>query len=234
MTEPTLPFPKPRDESVSGRVARRLQALRVPFTANDCIADHIADDELPAIEAEVAERMQGVLSALVIDTENDPNTKETARRVAKMFCREVFRGRFEQAPKLTLFPNTKKLDELYTTGPITIRSTCSHHLCPIIGRAWVGVIPNGQVAGLSKFNRMVDWICSRPQIQEEMAMQVADYLEQQVQPKGLAVVIKATHTCMTHRGVREGTDSVMTNSVMRGVFRENPAARAEFFELIKE
>lgn len=224
----------PEDQSVSGRVAARLRKLRVPFSANDCISEYIAEDEMPLIEREVAERMQGVLSALVIDTDNDPNTKETARRVAKMFCREIFRGRYELPPKLTVFPNTKKLDEMYATGPITIRSACSHHFCPIIGRAWVGVIPNGEVIGLSKFNRMLDWICSRPQIQEEMAMQVADYLEKEIKPKGLAVVIKCTHTCMTWRGVREGNESVMTNSVMRGALRDNAAARAEFLALIKD
>lgn len=219
--------------SVPEIVAQRLRLKGRRFFANDNIADFINPGELEAIEAEVAEQMQGVLAALVIDTEHDHNSQGTAKRVAKMFCREVFKGRFTAPPILTDFPNDKCLDEIYATGPITIRSTCSHHLCPILGKCWVGILPGARVVGLSKFNRVVDWICGRPQIQEEMAVQLADYLEQAVKPKGLAVIMQATHTCMTWRGVRESGECAMTNSIMRGVFRDNPAARAEFFALVK-
>lgn len=215
------------------KLAEKLRALKVPFAANDNLFPHLDAMDLRVIESEVATRMQAVLSALVIDTENDHNTKQTARRIAKMFCREIFRGRYEPPPALTFFPNAKGLEEIYVTGPITVRSTCSHHFCPILGRCWIGILPGERVVGLSKFNRIVHWICSRPQIQEEMAVQLADYIQNEVKPRGLAVVMQATHTCMTWRGVKEDSACNMTNSIMRGVFREKPEARAEFLALIK-
>lgn len=227
-------FPEVRRESVSTRIIERLRRDGVPFAANDNIASHISPDELALLEEEVEEKFAGVLRSLIIDTATDPNTQGTAKRVAKLYCREVFRGRYEEPPKLTAFPNTKRLDELYLTGPISLRSCCSHHFCPIIGKVWVGVIPGEQVIGLSKFNRLVDWVCSRPQIQEEMAVQIADELEKAIAgSKGIAVVVEATHTCMTWRGVREGAAAVMTNSIMRGAFRDKPEARAEFMALLK-
>ena len=119
------------------------------------------------------------------------------------------------------------------TGPITVRSMCSHHLVPIVGRAWVGVVPGpDSVIGLSKFNRLVDWVFARPQIQEEATVQLADIIEQRCKPLGLAVIVKATHMCMTWRGVRESDEATMTTSVVRGVLRDKPEARAELFSLI--
>jgi GTP cyclohydrolase I len=168
----------------------------------------------------------------VIDIDNDHNTQETAKRVAKMYIREVFKGRYQPVPSFKTFPNVKALDELYTTGPITIRSACSHHLVPIVGKCWIGVIPKDRLFGLSKFNRVVEWLASRPQIQEELAVQIADFLENELEPVGLAVVIKATHLCMTWRGVREEMASTMNTSVMRGKMLSVPSARAEFFQLI--
>lgn len=222
------------EHSTSAIIAQRLRRKGIRFRANDSIAEYINPTELVELEAEVQGKVQGLLDSLVIDTANDHNSKETAKRVAKMFCREIYRGRYEAPPKLTDFPNASNLDELYMSGPITVRSSCSHHMCPILGKAWVGVIPGKRVVGLSKFNRIIDWVCARPQIQEEMVVQVADYLEKAIRPRGLAVVIKATHTCMTWRGVKESGDSVMTTSVMRGAFRTKPEARAEFMALIKE
>lgn len=220
-------------EPITATIAHDLRRRKIPFAANDNIAAHITPFTLNLIEREVEQKFQGVLDSLLIDWPSDHNTQGTAKRVAKMFCREVFAGRFQQPPKLTDFPNAKNLDEIYLSGPITVRSTCSHHFCPILGKCWIGILPGKRVVGLSKFNRVVDWICSRPQIQEEMAVQLADYLESAIKPKGLAVVMQATHTCMTWRGVKEGGGCAMTNSIMRGVFRKNAAARAEFFQLIR-
>jgi GTP cyclohydrolase I len=182
----------------------------------------------------LSKRASHFLRGLVIDIDNDHNTKGTADRIAKMYLQEVFKGRYLPAPKVTDFPNAKGLDEVYTIGPITIRSACSHHFVPIIGRCWIGIIPGDRVIGISKFNRIVDWIASRPQIQEEMAMQIANYIEEQIQPKGLAVIIEATHMCMTWRGVKEPMESMMKNSIMRGVFRDKPEARAEFMALVSK
>jgi GTP cyclohydrolase IA len=175
--------------------------------------------------------MQGVLQSLVIDTENDHNTHDTARRVAKMMVRETFSGRFTPAPKITAFPNVTQYDQLYVTGPITIRSTCAHHFQNIVGRAYIGVFPGKNVIGLSKFNRIADWIASRPQIQEEMTVQIADAVERETEAEGVAVLIQAEHHCMTHRGVKEH-ESDMTTSVMRGKFREDAALKQEFFSIV--
>jgi GTP cyclohydrolase IA len=151
--------------------------------------------------------------------------------VARMYLREVFAGRYEEPPRLTDFPNGKRLDELYAVGPCEIRSACSHHLCPVEGQLWCGVIPSKRIIGLSKFSRLARWIMARPQIQEEAVVQLADHLEELLQPRGLAVVMRLRHSCMTWRGVREG-NAVMTSSVTRGMMRESPASRAEFFQLI--
>lgn len=219
--------------SISATIRKRLNESGKRYFANDNIAAFMQPEDYESWIQEVENRVEDLLDALLIDTANDHNTKGTAQRIAKMYVQEVFRGRYDTPPAITSFPNHKNLDELYTTGPITVRSMCSHHFAPIMGKAWVGVVPGDRVIGLSKFNRIVDWFASRGQIQEELAIQIADYLEEKVQPRGLAVVIKATHTCMTMRGVRESHDAVMTTSVMRGAMRTKPEARAEFFSLIQ-
>ncbi|MBV8247346.1 MAG: GTP cyclohydrolase I, partial [Comamonas sp.] len=134
---------------------------------------------------------------------------------------------------ITEFPNAEHLNELMIVGPITVRSACSHHLCPVIGKIWIGVLPNKNtnVIGLSKYARLVDWIMGRPQIQEEAIIQLADLIMDKTRPDGLAVVMEASHFCMSWRGVRE-MDSKMLNSVMRGAFLTNSELRREFLALI--
>lgn len=189
------------------------------------------DTQRATIRHEVEGATVALLEALRIDWRQDPNTRETPARVARMLVDETQRGRFHPRPKLTTFPNTRALDELYTVGPITVRSTCSHHLVPILGAAWIGVIPGDTLIGLSKFHRLADWVMSRPQIQEEAAVQLADEIERLIQPKGLAVVVKAGHLCTVWRGVRD-TGTQMVTSIMRGALRDNAAARAEFMAVI--
>jgi GTP cyclohydrolase IA len=218
---------------VSKRIRARLQAKQQRFHANDNISAYIESGELDELTKEVCEKMTGVLESLVIDIEHDHNTQETARRVAKMYVNEVFRGRYVPLPRVTEFPNAEHLNELMIMGPITVRSACSHHLCPIMGRLWIGVMPNkdSDLIGLSKYSRIAEWIMSRPQIQEEAIIQLADQLVGMVRPDGLAVVMEADHFCMHWRGVKDNA-SKMTNSVMRGVFLENGALRREFLSLI--
>lgn len=219
---------------VSMRIRRRLQASKTRFHANDNIAAHLEPGELDALLDEVSDRMQSVLESLVIDTENDHNTRDTARRVAKMYLHEVFGGRYTPEPSVTEFPNVSRLNELMIIGPVTVRSACSHHLCPIMGKVWVGVLPSAQsnLIGLSKYARLAGWVMSRPQIQEEAVVQLADMLEQKMQPDGLAVIMEAEHFCMHWRGVKDD-DALMVNSVMRGAFLQDPALRREFLSLIK-
>lgn len=213
-------------------IRARLLEAGVPFHANDNLTEHLFPGELEELELEVTERVQDLLKALVIDVERDHNTRGTAARVARMYLREVFKGRYLSQPEVTDFPNAKELDEIYAVGPITVRSACSHHLVPITGQCWIGVKPSDRVIGLSKFNRLVEWVMARPQIQEEAAMMLADTIEGLIKPEGLAVVIRAQHHCMSWRGVRdEGTR--MVTSVMRGFFREDGKARGELMELLK-
>jgi len=218
---------------VSVKIRERLQAQRQRFHSNDNIAAHILPGELDALLNEVAGKMQGVLDSLVIDTENDHNTADTARRVAKMYIQEVFRGRYVNPPAVTEFPNAEHLNELMMVGPIVVRSACSHHLCPVIGKVWIGVLPNEHtnVIGLSKYARLAEWIMGRPQIQEEAVVQLADIIQERTQPDGLAIVMEASHFCMGWRGVRD-LESKMINSVMRGVFLKDANLRREFLSLI--
>jgi GTP cyclohydrolase I len=218
---------------VSVKIRERIVAARKRFNANDNIAEFIEPGELEKLLDEVTDKMEGVLDSLVIDTERDHNTGDTARRVAKMYVNEVFRGRYVKAPTITEFPNAEHLNELMSVGPITVRSACSHHFCPVIGKIWIGVLPNEHtnVIGLSKYARLAEWIMGRPQIQEEAVVQLADLIQQKTQPDGLAIVMEASHYCMAWRGVKD-MDSKMINSVMRGVFLKDANLRREFLSLI--
>lgn len=220
---------------VSNRIRQRLTEASRRFYANDSIADFIEPGELAALQLEVQSKLQQVLETLVIDTRRDHNTQGTAGRVAKMFISEVFRGRYSPMPSVTEFPNVEGLNELMIVGPVTVRSACSHHLCPIIGRLWVGVMPNEHSAliGLSKYTRLVEWVMARPQIQEEAVIQLADLLQEKMRPDGLAIVLRADHYCMQWRGVKD-MDSKMVNSVMRGSFLKNPDLRREFLSLLND
>jgi GTP cyclohydrolase I len=218
---------------VSVKIRERLANARKRFHSNDNIADFIQPGELEALLDEVESKMQGVLDSLVIDTDHDHNTGETARRVAKMYLQEVFKGRYVKAPAITEFPNAEHLNELMIVGPITVRSACSHHFCPVIGKIWIGVLPNERtnVIGLSKYARLAEWVMGRPQIQEEAVVQLADLIQEKTQPDGLAIVMEASHFCMSWRGVKD-MDSKMINSVMRGAFLKDPNLRREFLSLI--
>jgi GTP cyclohydrolase I len=218
---------------VSSRIRSRILRAGRRFNANDNIAAFLQPGDLDLLLQEVAGKMQGVLESLVIDTETDHNTQDTAKRVAKMYLQEVFRGRYMEAPPVTEFPNAEFLNELMIVGPITIRSACSHHFCPIMGRLWIGLMPNehSNLIGLSKYSRLAEWIMSRPQIQEEAITQIAELLMNKVTPDGLAVVMEADHFCMHWRGVRDSATK-MVNSVMRGSFLRDAALRREFLSLI--
>ncbi len=239
MSTRSAPVPRSDDDGgdlpVSARIRSRLIAAKQRYHANDNIAAFVLDGEVDALRNEVEAKMAEVLKSLVIDTEGDHNTQETARRVAKMFLTEVFKGRYHAMPAVTEFPNVEQLNELLIVGPITVRSACSHHLCPILGKVWIGIMPNehSNLIGLSKYARICDWVMSRPQIQEEAVVQLANILQDKVKPDGLAIVIEADHFCMHWRGVKDD-DSRMTNSVMRGSFLKDPDLRREFLSLLSK
>ena len=226
-------LPQNRDAPVSARIRERIQRARQRFHANDNISAFLEPGDLDALLDEVEGKMKGVLESLVIDTESDHNTQDTARRVAKMYLTEVFRGRYVAPPPVTEFPNAERLNELMIVGPITVRSACSHHFCPIMGRLWIGLMPNehSNLIGLSKYSRLAEWVMSRPQIQEEAITQMAELLMRKVSPDGLAVVMEADHFCMHWRGVKDA-ETKMINSVMRGSFLKDATLRREFLSLI--
>jgi GTP cyclohydrolase I len=218
---------------VSERIRQRLVASGQRFHANDNISAFIDPGEIDELQVELERKLQDMLRSLVIDTSSDHNTIGTAKRVARMFLREVFRGRYEAAPVVTAFPNAARLAELMIVGPVTVRSACSHHLCPIIGKLWIGIMPNAtsDLIGLSKYARLAEWVMSRPQIQEEAVVMLADELEHRIRPDGLALVMEASHACMHWRGVKDGA-ALMQNSVMRGAFLQDATLRSEFLVLL--
>lgn len=222
-------------DAASERLRARLLKAGIRFHANDNIAGLIEPGELDELELEVAYRAEELLRALVIDVDHDHNTRETAQRLARMFLREVFAGRYQPAPDVTEFPNVQRLNELMIVGPFRVRSACSHHLCPIMGHVWIGVMPNAEsnLIGLSKYARLVNWVMSRPQIQEEAVVQIADLLKARLKPDGIAVVLEADHYCMHWRGVKDD-GAKMVNSVMRGSFLDDPSLRREFLGLLAQ
>ena len=214
---------------ISQQIRQRIVSAGNDFRCNNNISEFIEEGDLDLLQEEVQEKMEEVLQSLVIDTVNDHNTLETAKRVAKMYIRETFAGRYNPMPRITTFPNLG-YQSMYTSGPISVRSTCAHHLQNIVGKAYIGIIPSDEVIGLSKFNRIVHHVAERPQIQEEMTSQIADALVEFAKTPNIAVVVKAEHMCMTHRGVKEH-ESDMTTAIMRGAFFDDPAAKQEFYSI---
>lgn len=205
--------------------------------ANKCVPwiyepEDVQEQQLNRMQKEVELICEKLLDALQI--ERDHNTEETPKRMAKMFVREVFAGRYTPEPKITLFPNVKGLQNLYTVGPVTIRSCCSHHFVPIMGQAWFGIIPtkDSKLMGLSKFSRIANWFFNRPQIQEEATQQLGDWLQTNVGGAGIGLVVRAKHFCTVWRGIKDAEENMIT-SFMHGVLNDDVKARAEFFEAIK-
>ncbi len=233
MNDTAKPPKSPPTEPTSSRIRKRIQQAKKRFHANDNIAAYMQPGELEELMSEVENKFKAVLESLVIDTESDHNTQDTARRVAKMYLTEVFRGRYVEPPAVTEFPNASSLSELMIVGPIKVRSACSHHFCPIMGRLWIGIMPNehSNLIGLSKYSRLAEWVMSRPQIQEEAISQMAEVLMNKVRPDGLAVVMEADHFCMHWRGVKDD-ETKMINSVMRGSFLKDHILRGEFLALL--
>jgi GTP cyclohydrolase I len=177
-------------------------------------------------------KMQELFDILRIDR-NDPNSRDTPNRLAKMWVDEIFKGRYEAAPKVTVFPNRKHVDELVISKGIGVMSVCSHHWQTISGTCTIGYIPGESVIGLSKLTRITDWFSRRGQIQEELGEQIADYLQNVLKPKALGVVIKSRHYCMIARGVNsEEEKALMITTAVRGRLERDETLRNEFFALI--
>lgn len=193
----------------------------------------VPSDEKAEMARLIEQKYNEIFDILRI-SKNDPNSRHTPNRLAKMLVNELFAGRYDEAPKLTVFPNRNNVNNLIISRGIEVMSVCSHHWQPISGICSIGYIPNKNVIGISKLTRIVNWFARRGQIQEEMGEQIADYIEHLIKPKALGVVINAKHYCMIARGVSSSEEnSLMTTSVMRGYLLDDLNLRNEFLKLIE-
>lgn len=206
---------------------KRMERQGLATGPADSLGDHLDGDDLAWISHNAANACDLLLNALVID-QGGPHTAATAKRMGRMWV-EAMWGRFTPRPLLTAFPS--ETDQLYTVGPITVRSMCAHHMLPVIGSVQIGILPGKTILGLSKFTRLAQWVFARPTVQEDATRHLAGEIEAACQPAGLAVVARCRHMCCEWRGVKDATQ--MTTSDMRGVLREDATARAEFLSLIR-
>jgi len=180
---------------------------------------------------QVEKKFSEIFEILRIDR-NDPNSTDTPFRLSRMWVNELLAGRYNQSPKITVFPNRKSVDELVISKGIKVMSVCSHHWQPISGTCAIGYVPRDKVIGISKFTRIVEWFSRRGQIQEELGEQIADFLVEILDPVAVGVVISAQHYCMIARGVEAHDSGSMITSVMRGDLATNHVLRNEFLQLI--
>jgi GTP cyclohydrolase I len=211
-------------------MTQNLYKLRVPRLCNEHVEGFANRAEKAVMMAQAAKKLEELFDVLHIDHRNDHNMRDTPRRVAKMFVEEILHGRYNEPPKITEFENVERYDQMIVTGPIEVRSMCAHHLMPIYGEAYIGVLPSptGNIIGLSKYDRIVQYFSSRLQIQEELVAQIGNYIVDVTKPRGLAVRISAVHMCKTHRGVRASSNSRMVNSAYYGDMLTDPSLKAEF------
>ena len=207
-----------------------IHRLRRPARANESVGEPLSSSERALMMASAEQKLAELFEVLQIDHRNDDHTRETPRRVAKMFIEEMMQGRYSDPPALTEFENTTAYDELIVTGPIEVRSNCAHHLLPIYGEAFIGVLParDGRIIGLSKYDRVVHHFAARLQVQEELVRQIRDFIAERTAPRGLAVRICAVHMCKTHRGVRGSHRSRMVTTSYFGELETNEALKDQF------
>ncbi len=210
-----------------GQPFRRIKPARL---CNEAIDGYMSQDEQQTMIYAAARNIEELFDILQIDHRNDHNTADTPRRVARMYVEELLSGRYSDPPAITEFENVGSFDHLIVTGPIDLRSTCAHHLMPIHGEVFVGVLPaaDGRIIGLSKYDRIVGHFASRLQIQEELVKQIGQHLFEKTAPRGLAVRASAVHMCRTHRGVRASQRSRMVTTCYFGAFSEDQALKQEF------
>ena len=217
---------------ISDVIRERVKSANKRFFASDNISDFIKGTDKDKLIEELTEKFQDVLKALIIDTDNDPNSKGTAKRLAKMYVNELMSGRYEPMPDVTSFPNEghERFEGMLVVRAEII-SMCSHHHQPVKGVAIIGIIPTGYVIGLSKYARIAQWCARRGTLQEELANQVAREIMKHTDTENVAVYIEATHGCMENRGV-QAHSSLTQTAVVHGLFH-NDAVKSEFFNHVK-
>jgi len=218
---------------VSEEIRSHLKRANKRYWAGDNISEYVSDNDKALLVDELTEKFEGVLDSLVIDRENDPNSKGTARRLAKMYIYEIMSGRYEPVPDATAFPNDGP--EAYKGMLVVrseLRSMCSHHHQPVSGVAYIGIIPNGKVIGLSKYTRIAQWCARRGTLQEELCNDIAREIMKATNAKDVAVYIQATHGCCENRGIMAHSSLTQT-TVLKGRFIEDQSTKNEFFENVK-
>lgn len=206
--------------------------LNLARLCNEVLDQPLTEAEREAMMMAAARKIEELFDILCIDHRNDHNTRETPQRVAKMYVEEILEGRYTAPPKITEFDNAQAYDQLIVTGPIELRSMCAHHMMPIYGAAYIGILPSadGKIIGLSKYDRIVEYFASRLQIQEELVKQIGQYIMDMTSPRGLAVRISAVHMCKTQRGVRASHRSRMVNTYYWGEMASDAALKGEFLQ----
>ena len=209
-----------------------IHRLRLPCACNDSLSEPLSTNERAVMVEAAAAKLEELFAILQISHRTDQHMRDTPRRVAKMFVEEVFVGRYTAPPRLTDFDSHPGTGGLIVTGPIEVRSTCAHHMMPIYGHAYIGVLPGaeGKIIGLSKYDRIVDHFASRLQVQEELVGQIGQYLMEHTAPRALAVRISAVHMCKTHRGVRAPHRSRMVSTAYYGEMDTDQSLKAEFLQ----
>ena len=219
-------------KNLSQVIRNRLQLNNKRFWAGDNISDFISDDEKAALITEVEGKFEAVLQSLIIDTDTDPNSKGTARRLAKMYITEIMSGRYDTPPDCTAFPNDS--DDRYD-GMLVVRSEiksmCSHHHQPVSGVAYIGILAAQKLIGLSKYTRIAQWCAQRGTLQEELCMDIAKELAKATDSEDIAVYIQATHGCCENRGIMAHSSLTQT-TVLKGAFKDDASVKKEFFDNI--
>ena len=217
----------------SKKIKQRLQEAGKRFWAGDNISDFIEEGEKQQLVDELAPKFEAVLQGLVIDTENDPNSNGTGKRLAKMYINELMAGRYEPIPTATAFPNDSATPY---EGMLVVRSEltsmCSHHHQIVRGVAYIGIIASEKLIGLSKYTRIAQWCAKRGTLQEELANDITREIQKATGAEHLGVYIQATHGCVENRGVKAHSSLTQT-TVLKGAFKDDPGTKKEFMDNIK-
>jgi GTP cyclohydrolase I len=220
-------------KNLSQIIRGKMQADNKRFWAGDNISEYVNDETRPMLIDEATEAFEKVLDTLLIDRENDPNSKGTARRLAKMYYNEIMAGRYEPTPNATAFPNdTEGKYEGMLVVRSELKSMCSHHHQPVTGVAYIGIIAGPKLIGLSKYTRIAQWCARRGTLQEELCMDIAREIKFATASSDVAVYIQATHGCCENRGIMAHSSLTQT-TVLEGAFKTDPSVKKEFFDNIK-
>jgi len=216
----------------SKQIREILEANGKRFWAGDNISAYLNNEDIENLIDETTEAFEAVLDSLLIDRKNDPNSQETARRLAKMYFKEIMAGRYEPAPDATAFPNdSQDRYEGMLVVRSELRSICSHHHQPVTGVAYIGIIAAQKLIGLSKYTRIAQWCARRGTLQEELCNDIAREIAKATDSENVAVYLEAEHGCCTNRGIM-AYSSLTQTTVLRGAFKTDPATKKEFFDNI--